>query len=260
MLIDGEKWACEACVRGHRVSTCKHHDRPLIRINRKGRPFSTCSICNCTPCNSPDEHNRLKREAELKSQSQNRASGRHARSNPSAFLPIAPRPTSSSPPPSVPQSSSRQGYSRGSQSSDVAALTPRSGAAGTGGRGAPQGAPHHRSSNPSARSSTQRSSQHSHQHQHQHYAPHPSASHYGGLSPLSMPLGSFSPPICSMSDMPGSMSMVSPFDHSYGDPSMLDGSGGAAAFPSLEDFDLGPLPDDMMQEDWRWFPEDNNIR
>ncbi|OJJ58151.1 hypothetical protein ASPSYDRAFT_119501, partial [Aspergillus sydowii CBS 593.65] len=60
MLIDGEKWACEACVRGHRVSTCKHHDRPLIRINRKGRPFSTCSICNCTPCNLPEEHNKLK--------------------------------------------------------------------------------------------------------------------------------------------------------------------------------------------------------
>lgn len=94
MLIDGEKWACEACVRGHRVSTCKHHgtssplpsclasssvpvsplipsDRPLIRINRKGRPFSTCSICNCTPCNLPDEHNKLKREAELRAQAQN---------------------------------------------------------------------------------------------------------------------------------------------------------------------------------------------
>ena len=24
MLIDGEKYACEACVRGHRVSTCQH--------------------------------------------------------------------------------------------------------------------------------------------------------------------------------------------------------------------------------------------
>ncbi|KAL4903879.1 copper fist DNA binding domain-containing protein [Aspergillus multicolor] len=70
MLIDGEKWACEACVRGHRTSTCKHHDRPLIHINRKGRPFSTCSICNCTPCNSPEEHNRLKREAELRMRSQ----------------------------------------------------------------------------------------------------------------------------------------------------------------------------------------------
>ncbi|TPR10639.1 Ubiquitin-conjugating enzyme family protein [Aspergillus niger] len=61
MLIDGEKWACEACVRGHRVTTCKHNDRPLIRINRKGRPFATCSICNCTPCESPEEHAKLKR-------------------------------------------------------------------------------------------------------------------------------------------------------------------------------------------------------
>lgn len=25
MLIDGQKWACEACIRGHRVSSCKHH-------------------------------------------------------------------------------------------------------------------------------------------------------------------------------------------------------------------------------------------
>lgn len=24
MLIDGEKYACEACVRGHRVSNCQH--------------------------------------------------------------------------------------------------------------------------------------------------------------------------------------------------------------------------------------------
>ncbi|KAL4964849.1 putative Cu-dependent DNA-binding protein [Aspergillus stella-maris] len=78
MLIDGEKWACEACVRGHRVSTCKHHDRPLTRINRKGRPYSTCSICNCTPCSSPEEHTKLKREAELRAQAQNvRASPLH---------------------------------------------------------------------------------------------------------------------------------------------------------------------------------------
>lgn len=87
MLIDGQKWACEACIRGHRVTSCKHHgipsspispfssinltdpDRPLIRIKRKGRPFATCTICNSNPCSSPTEHTRLKREAELKSPS-----------------------------------------------------------------------------------------------------------------------------------------------------------------------------------------------
>lgn len=66
MLFDGEKWACEACVRGHRVSTCHHHgkskmecacnlssepktdpriDRPLIRIEKKGRPITQCAHC-----------------------------------------------------------------------------------------------------------------------------------------------------------------------------------------------------------------------
>ena len=44
-------------------------DRPLIRIKRKGRPFATCSICHSTPCESPSEHARQKREAELKAPS-----------------------------------------------------------------------------------------------------------------------------------------------------------------------------------------------
>ncbi|KAJ5761136.1 hypothetical protein N7520_008292 [Penicillium odoratum] len=133
MLIDGQKWACEACIRGHRVSSCKHHgtlppiyshsyfhflynisriyanrtDRPLIRIKRKGRPFATCSICHSTPCKSPTDHARQKRESELKHPKvtqhthmpflQYRTS--HARlyprhHNPNGFLPIAPRPSS----------------------------------------------------------------------------------------------------------------------------------------------------------------------
>lgn len=45
MLIDGEKWACDACVRGHRVSNCQHSDRPLQHINKKGRPVSQCHHC-----------------------------------------------------------------------------------------------------------------------------------------------------------------------------------------------------------------------
>ncbi|OGE49239.1 hypothetical protein PENARI_c022G05203 [Penicillium arizonense] len=45
MLIEGEKWACEACVRGHRVSSCHHSDRPLTHINKKGRPVSQCTHC-----------------------------------------------------------------------------------------------------------------------------------------------------------------------------------------------------------------------
>ncbi|TLS28804.1 hypothetical protein PpBr36_01846 [Pyricularia pennisetigena] len=45
MIIDGEKWACEACVRGHRVSNCQHSERPLQHINKKGRPVSQCQHC-----------------------------------------------------------------------------------------------------------------------------------------------------------------------------------------------------------------------
>ncbi|KAJ5773203.1 hypothetical protein N7457_008099 [Penicillium paradoxum] len=45
MLIDGEKYACEACVRGHRVSSCHHSDRQLTHINKKGRPVSQCTHC-----------------------------------------------------------------------------------------------------------------------------------------------------------------------------------------------------------------------
>ncbi|OQE18915.1 hypothetical protein PENFLA_c020G07128 [Penicillium flavigenum] len=91
MLIDGQKWACEACIRGHRVTSCKHHDRPLIRIKRKGRPFATCTMCNATPCTSPIEHARAKRDAELKCPKKS-SSGRIHRQNPNGFLPIAPRP------------------------------------------------------------------------------------------------------------------------------------------------------------------------
>ncbi|ESZ92513.1 hypothetical protein SBOR_7105 [Sclerotinia borealis F-4128] len=45
MIIDGEKYACDACVRGHRVSNCHHSDRPLQHINKKGRPVSQCAHC-----------------------------------------------------------------------------------------------------------------------------------------------------------------------------------------------------------------------
>ncbi|KAH8154144.1 uncharacterized protein LAJ45_01912 [Morchella importuna] len=37
--------ACEACIRGHRVSGCNHSDRKLLPIAKKGRPVSQCSHC-----------------------------------------------------------------------------------------------------------------------------------------------------------------------------------------------------------------------
>ncbi|KAK9456668.1 hypothetical protein V1511DRAFT_486486 [Dipodascopsis uninucleata] len=45
VFIDGVKYACETCIRGHRVTTCAHKDRPLTMIKPKGRPVSQCAHC-----------------------------------------------------------------------------------------------------------------------------------------------------------------------------------------------------------------------
>ncbi|KAK9459171.1 uncharacterized protein V1516DRAFT_666445 [Lipomyces oligophaga] len=45
VLIDGVKYACDTCIRGHRVTTCSHSDRPLTMIKPKGRPVSQCPHC-----------------------------------------------------------------------------------------------------------------------------------------------------------------------------------------------------------------------
>ncbi|CAI6315521.1 unnamed protein product [Periconia digitata] len=44
-LIDGEKFACSSCIKGHRVSGCTHNDRELHHINPKGRPVKQCEHC-----------------------------------------------------------------------------------------------------------------------------------------------------------------------------------------------------------------------
>jgi hypothetical protein len=49
MLIKGEKYACEACVRGHRVSNCQHADRPLQHINKKVCHPVCCQWQNSNP-------------------------------------------------------------------------------------------------------------------------------------------------------------------------------------------------------------------
>ncbi|KAK5780423.1 Haa1p PWA37_002607 [Arxiozyma heterogenica] len=45
VLINGVKYACERCIRGHRVTTCTHTDQPLMMIKPKGRPSTTCAYC-----------------------------------------------------------------------------------------------------------------------------------------------------------------------------------------------------------------------
>ncbi|KAI0038621.1 copper-fist-domain-containing protein [Auriscalpium vulgare] len=45
VLISDKKYACEACIKGHRSSACKHTDRPLFEIKKKGRPVTQCEHC-----------------------------------------------------------------------------------------------------------------------------------------------------------------------------------------------------------------------
>ncbi|KAJ7481951.1 copper fist DNA binding domain-containing protein, partial [Mycena latifolia] len=44
-LISSKKYACETCIKGHRSSACKHTDRPLFEIKKKGRPVTQCEHC-----------------------------------------------------------------------------------------------------------------------------------------------------------------------------------------------------------------------
>ncbi|CAI4061995.1 hypothetical protein N7582_002020 [Saccharomyces uvarum] len=45
VVINGVKYACETCIRGHRAAQCTHTDGPLQVIRRKGRPSTTCGHC-----------------------------------------------------------------------------------------------------------------------------------------------------------------------------------------------------------------------
>lgn len=38
IFVDGEKYACVQCIRGHRSSTCRHSLRPLVQVRSRGRP------------------------------------------------------------------------------------------------------------------------------------------------------------------------------------------------------------------------------
>lgn len=56
-LINGEKYACTSCIKGHRVSGCNHTDRELHHINPKGRPVKQCEHCR-TARKSKSHHHR----------------------------------------------------------------------------------------------------------------------------------------------------------------------------------------------------------
>ncbi|KAJ2500978.1 copper-binding transcription factor [Coemansia sp. RSA 1972] len=45
MILNGVKYSCETCIRGHRASNCGHFDRKLNIVRRKGRPPTQCNKC-----------------------------------------------------------------------------------------------------------------------------------------------------------------------------------------------------------------------
>ncbi|KAJ2745217.1 copper-binding transcription factor, partial [Coemansia sp. BCRC 34301] len=45
IFLDGKKFACSACIRGHRASSCNHSSRELTEIRPKGRPVTQCERC-----------------------------------------------------------------------------------------------------------------------------------------------------------------------------------------------------------------------
>ncbi|KAF4621879.1 hypothetical protein G7Y89_g14467 [Cudoniella acicularis] len=50
-LINGCKYSCEPCIRGHRATFCVHTDRILIEVRKPGRPLEKCehnlATCSC---------------------------------------------------------------------------------------------------------------------------------------------------------------------------------------------------------------------
>ncbi|KAL4806227.1 copper fist DNA binding domain-containing protein [Aspergillus unguis] len=271
MLIDGEKWACEACVRGHRVSSCKHHDRPLTHINRKGRPFSTCPTCHCTPCSSPYEHIKLRRDGKSRSQSlsqtedqaPNAALGRHdsghghghgrSRSR-SALIPIAPRPGPSPSSSSSAQSTPRVSDSTGTRVapsglSASATVPPRVRATEAAAAVAPAPAPadpralqYHPPASPLGSD------------------PSLSAAQYGYVQYTSFPSTALYSSVPGP-DMPGTGTGAYGNPNHYGSSaSFLDlDMNGPDAFPSLDGFELGDLDlvAEPSAENWGWFPGQN---
>ncbi|GAA6007581.1 hypothetical protein JCM11491_004214 [Sporobolomyces phaffii] len=65
MLIEGIKFSCQSCIKGHRQANCSHADRELFEVKKRGRPITACETCRqirkdnnshktCTHCIKPD--------------------------------------------------------------------------------------------------------------------------------------------------------------------------------------------------------------
>lgn len=52
ILYENEKYSCVKCIRGHRSTSCKHIDRVLIKVNKRGRRNLERQSSTNFPCSS----------------------------------------------------------------------------------------------------------------------------------------------------------------------------------------------------------------
>ncbi|CAO3569831.1 unnamed protein product [Mortierella alpina] len=45
VFVNGQKFACATCIKGHWSTSCNHGERPLHEIKKKGRPSTQCMHC-----------------------------------------------------------------------------------------------------------------------------------------------------------------------------------------------------------------------
>ncbi|KAJ3802572.1 hypothetical protein GGU11DRAFT_764891 [Lentinula aff. detonsa] len=86
VFVNSKKFACEACIKGHRSSSCSHTDRPLFEVKKKGRPVSQCERCR-----ELRQSKKVHSKCDCNSKEQKSAKPRTAPGQkPPRFVPIAP--------------------------------------------------------------------------------------------------------------------------------------------------------------------------
>ena len=45
IVVNGKKYACNSCIKGHRSGKCNHKNRELLELQPKGRPKTQCAHC-----------------------------------------------------------------------------------------------------------------------------------------------------------------------------------------------------------------------
>ncbi|QUC16282.1 uncharacterized protein UV8b_00523 [Ustilaginoidea virens] len=81
-LINGQKMACEPCIRGHRSTKCTHaNERLMVPVRKPGRPLSSCPHPSSRPCACAAVTAAIPRKQKCRCGTSNTASPAHATDN-----------------------------------------------------------------------------------------------------------------------------------------------------------------------------------